>query len=101
MFKGRKRGQSENPTSDNIAMKGDSRACIVSEEQINAWLRINGKKPFTDVAVKSLSSSDVELDLQVNHIPFLQFVIMYYDSWCYSIIFLNSSTPCKGCCQTH
>lgn len=86
MFKGRKRGQYENPAFDNIATKGDSRACIVSEEQINAWLRINGKKPFTDVAVKSLSSPDVELDLQVNHIPFLQFLIMYFDSWSPGVI---------------
>ncbi|XP_078173942.1 uncharacterized protein LOC144567629 isoform X3 [Carex rostrata] len=72
VFKGQKRGQYENPAFDNIATKGDSRACIVSEEQINAWLRINGKKPFTDVAVKSLSSPDVELDLQKEYMRYKQ-----------------------------
>lgn len=77
MYKGRKRGQYANPTSDNIVRKGNSKVCIVSEEQINAWRRINGQKPFTDAAVKSLSSSDVELDLQVSHILFILFVIMY------------------------
>ncbi|XP_031478705.1 uncharacterized protein LOC116249658 isoform X3 [Nymphaea colorata] len=60
-YKGRKKEEGLKPNS----MQGCSRdgsGCLVPQEQVNAWLHINGQKSCAKLPAKSFLASDVEYD---------------------------------------
>lgn len=61
-FKGRKREEGLDPTLQKPYKDGGG--CIVSQEQINAWLHINGQKSCARGVVKP-PCSDMEYDFRV------------------------------------
>ncbi|CAL9075201.1 unnamed protein product [Musa textilis] len=67
-FKGRKREKGYKP---NTRRPCDNAVCIVSQEQINAWLHINGQKSCTRGVVRP-PCSDVEYDLRKEYIRYKQ-----------------------------
>ncbi|KAJ8461757.1 hypothetical protein OPV22_034683 [Ensete ventricosum] len=67
-FKGRKREKGYKPKTHKPC---DNGVCIVSQEQINAWLHINGQKSCTRGVVRP-PCSDVEYDLRKEYIRYKQ-----------------------------
>lgn len=68
-FKGRKREEGLDPTLRKPYKDGGG--CIVSQEQINAWLHINGQKSCTRGVVKP-PCSDMEYDFRKEYIRYKQ-----------------------------
>ncbi|XP_058111386.1 uncharacterized protein LOC131254706 [Magnolia sinica] len=68
-YKGRKKG--EGLRNDFHVQSGDSNGCLVTQEQINAWLHINGQKACIKGLVKP-PASDIEYDCRKEYARYKQ-----------------------------
>ncbi|WOL13521.1 hypothetical protein Cni_G22291 [Canna indica] len=68
-FRGRKRERGLQPNHQRPCK--DGRSCIVSQEQIDAWLHINGQKSCTRGVLKP-QCSDIECDFRKEYIRYKQ-----------------------------